>query len=177
MSRHLFLTGERQVGKSTLVDKVLARLGLPVGGFRTFGAHYTDDGGSDVCIRGAGEDVGIHRVAHRGGEKGGFVAFPEVFDRIGTELLRPGQLCRIVVMDELGFMEAEAHAFQQAVMDCLDGEIPVLGVIKPRATPFLDRVRAHPGVQVEEVTEANRNDLAHRILLEPDGFRLESHRT
>lgn len=176
MKRHLFLTGERQVGKSTLVDKILGRSGLPAGGFRTLGANYAEDGSSDVCIRGAGEDAGIHRVARRGGPGGGYTAFPDVFDRIGAELLCPGQACRILVMDELGFMEAEAHAFQRAVLDRLDGEIPVLGVIKPRATPFLDRVRAHPKVQVEEVTEANRNDLAHRILLGPDGFRVEPHK-
>ena len=32
---HLFLTGEIQVGKSTIVSSVVSRLGVPVSGFRT----------------------------------------------------------------------------------------------------------------------------------------------
>lgn len=173
MTQHLFLTGERQVGKTTLVDKVLARLGLPAGGFRTFGANFSEDGSSDVCIRGEAADSGSHRVAHRGGSKGGRNVFTEVFDRVGAELLRPGQCCRILVMDELGFMEADAHVFQKAVLDCLDGDTPVLGVIKPQHSPFLDRIRAHSGVQVVEVDPASRDGLAARIKLGPEGFRVE----
>jgi len=172
MTMHLFLTGEKQVGKSTIVDKVLGRLGAPIGGFRSFGANYTDDGGSDVCIRGAGHDVGVHRLARRGGEQRGFVAFPEVFDTIGVQLLRVDPACGVVVMDELGFMEAKAFAFQKAVMDCLDGDIPVLGVIKPREMPFLDQIRAHPKVQILRVEVDNRDRIAEAIALEGGRFRV-----
>ena len=33
-------------------------------------------------------------------------------------------------MDELGFLEADAVEFRRAVLDTLDGERPVLGVIR-----------------------------------------------
>ena len=171
MKSHLFLTGERQVGKSTIVDKVLARLQQPVGGFRTFGANYTADGGSDVCIRGVGEDLS-HCVAQRRANMGGCVVFPDVFDHIGVRLLQLTPEVRMVVMDELGFMEAEAHAFQRAVLNCLDGPIPVLGVIKPMPHPFLDQIRAHPKVQIVTVRADNRDAIAAAITLEKNGFQL-----
>ena len=33
---HLFLTGKVQIGKTTVVDKAIARLGVTPGGFRTY---------------------------------------------------------------------------------------------------------------------------------------------
>lgn len=46
---HLFLTGEIQVGKSTIVSSVLSRLGVPVSGFRTVSV-FRDGGESDVFL-------------------------------------------------------------------------------------------------------------------------------
>ena len=46
---HLFLTGEIQVGKSTIVSSVVSRLGVPVSGFRTVSV-FRDGGESDVFL-------------------------------------------------------------------------------------------------------------------------------
>ena len=64
----------------------------------------------------------------------------------------------LILMDELGFMENEAHVFQQKVLEILDGNIPVLGVIKPQSFPFLDKVRNHPKVKVLDITTENREE-------------------
>ncbi len=53
-------------------------------------------------------------------------------------------------------MESEAHEFQQAVIACLDGTIPILGVVKPTSTPFLEQVHKHFHTTLMEVTEQNR---------------------
>lgn len=45
-------------------------------------------------------------------------------------------------MDELGFLENDAHRFQAAVLAALDGSTPVLAAVKPKDTDFLRRVRA-----------------------------------
>lgn len=88
--------------------------------------------------------------------------FPEVFDSVGTALLnQPG---KPVLMDELGFFEKDAALFQQAVFSVIDSDTPVLGVIKPKHTPFLDRVRNHPKTQVIEITRENREDMYPVVL-------------
>ena len=64
------------------------------------------------------------------------------------QLLHSSAPAQLLLMDELGMMENAATLFAQAVSQCLDGAIPILGVVKPRSTPLLDAVRAHPAVQV-----------------------------
>jgi nucleoside-triphosphatase len=80
-----------------------------------------------------------------------------VFDIHGTEILRNSGKFYVIVMDELGFMESKARIFQSAVMQHISGVIPILGVIKPVKTKFLDAVRSHSNVKVCEVTKDNRD--------------------
>jgi nucleoside-triphosphatase len=89
-----------------------------------------------------------------------------VFDVLGVRILADRAAARRagrIVMDELGFLETGAPRFQAAVMDCLDGDVPILGVIKPDRTPFLDRVRAHKAVHLIEVTLENRAALTDEL--------------
>lgn len=174
--QHLFLTGEIQVGKSTILRALLARCNQPAGGFQTFFGPVQPDGGADVYMIGAMEPRENLRpdqvVAHRFGGRGGFEADPEAFDRLGTALLRDAAAYPVILMDELGFMESRALRFQKAVLDCLDGAVPVLGVVKPRETPFLRRVHNHPKVHLLWTSAENRNAvrqaaLEHLLGLEP----------
>ena len=161
---HLFLTGEVQVGKSTLLRALLERLAFPACGFCTCWAvcggeerlHLLPWGAERRC---APENAAACRVDRRAQAMSGR------FDRLGPPLLLPRKGSRVLVMDELGFLEREEKVFQQAVLGALDGPLPVLGVIKPRQTPFLDAVRAHPRTRAVLVTEENRDALLEKVLL------------
>lgn len=67
-------------------------------------------------------------------------------------------------MDELGFLENDARAFQAAVLRALDGDTPVLAAVKPRDTNFLRRVRSHPKAELVLLDEQNRDALYDRLL-------------
>lgn len=154
---HIFLTGEIQVGKSFLINRVIADLGICPSGFRTLGDVFDADGSSAVRIYDAELHVPAENtiVAVRGPKCR--QGFPEVFDTIGTALLKnPGEL---VLMDELGFFENDALQFQAAVLSILATDIPVLGVVKPRSTPFLDAVKNHPKTLLIEITRENRDSM------------------
>jgi hypothetical protein len=66
-------------------------------------------------------------------------------------------------MDELGFLENDAHLFQAAVLAALDGPVPVLAAIKPKETDFLRRVRQHPCGEVFYITPESREALYQRL--------------
>ncbi|MDR0981166.1 MAG: nucleoside-triphosphatase [Methanocalculaceae archaeon] len=165
MSLHLFLTGDVQVGKSTIISRVVAGLGVPVSGFRTV-AVAGEDGESDIfLIPAAGTQDDCTSASHLARRTPG--RMPEVhagvFLSCGVPLLAecPGPL---IVMDELGWMEGSSFLFQEAVFSVLDGAVPVLGVVRDRRLPFLDAVREHPNVEVLVVTRENREEMREVVL-------------
>lgn len=102
-------------------------------------------------------------MGRRGGER---QVFPEAFDAAGTALLERKGPFDLLLMDELGRMELRSPGFRSAVLRALDGDTPVLGVIKPEHNEFLDAVRAHPKVKVLELTAENRDEMPARIAYE-----------
>ncbi|MDO5843789.1 MAG: nucleoside-triphosphatase [Methanocorpusculum sp.] len=161
MARHIFLTGDLQVGKSTIISKVLAETELSLGGFKTVGSNYKENGESDIIIYPADKspDEG-YTAAHR--KIRGKEVFPEIFDTRGTEFLsKPAEL---IIMDELGFMESDAKIFQSKVLETLNCDISVLGVVRNMRTPFLDKVRENKNVDVIFVTKENREDIFKDVL-------------
>ena len=155
MTRHLFLTGRKGVGKSTLIRGLLAAENGPLGGFFT----VKHEGGI-YLLPAAGErtftpENFLFRCGH-GGD-------PKRFDDLGCAALANTAGCGLLVMDELGPHEAEAVRFQAAVFRTLEGDIPILGVLQQAESEFLCRIARHPQVTVLTVTEDNRDTLAAEL--------------
>lgn len=164
---HLFLTGDIQVGKSTLLNRLLARHpDWRVGGFRTvtrYGDIKNAIGGVYLLpVNGAWERYDAdNRIGIRWGSTSAhpFDSFPNVFETVGVSLLECTDGYNVIWMDELGKMETHAPTFCRRVLDILDGPIPVWGVVKPLSTPLLDAVRNHPRTELVAVTPDNRDTL------------------
>ena len=166
--RHIFLCGERGVGKSTLIRRLLEASGLRVGGFCTK-LLPTEDGLNPVYIHPASQreeerSYGPeNRIAYCDGQR--HRIHTEVFDTVGASLLRPSGREEVMVMDELGFMESQAHDFTAAVFRALDGPVPVLAAVKNRFdVELLNAVRAHPAACLVQIDPTNREELYERLL-------------
>lgn len=164
---HIFLTGEKQVGKSTLWNKSLQRAGIAPGGFQTL--EYLVNGsfrgyrlhglgsvpeqfGNDVPV-----SVFLRKKLH--------LAVSESFDIFGAELLRLAlEDGGYILMDELGIFERDAAVFRQAVVNCLNGDCHVLGVLQKADDPFLKEILNRPDVLVFTVTRENRDALVQPLL-------------
>lgn len=159
---HIFLTGEIQVGKSTVIEKTLTLLNVVPGGFRTyFGA---DRGCPDKTLY-------MNSVAGPKlfGQENSVARFcegqpPQVlmdkFNIYGAALIKSARAnSSLILMDECGSLERDAFLLQKEIMEALAGSTPVLGVVKLASSGWTDRIRNHPKVKLITVTEENRDDL------------------
>lgn len=154
---HLFLTGEKGVGKSTLIDHLLA--GCTPCGFRTCRVEGVLSRPSVHLLTVPDTTPTADNLLFYCGAYS-----PERFDTLGVAALenRSGD---VLLMDELGPAESGAEKFTAAVLAALDGELPILGVLQQADTPFLRAVARHPRVRLVTVTPQNRDVLRAALRL------------
>jgi nucleoside-triphosphatase len=149
------------VGKTTLLERVVKELNVPVGGF------YTQE------IREEGVRVGF-RLITWDGKSGVFshVNFQsryrvgkygvdvKALEEIGVPaIVEAIKHARLIAIDELARMELFSQAFEKSVLHALDSKISVMATIQERPHPFLDRVRQRSDIQLFTVTLENRDRL------------------
>ena len=152
---HLFLTGQKGAGKSTLIRGLLAEETGRLGGFFT----VRHEGGVYLLPAAKERTFTPESLLFRCGHGGD----PARFDDLGCAALADTAGCRLLVMDELGPHEEAALRFQAAVFRTLDGSTPILGVLQQAQSQFLDRIARHPRVTVLTVTDENRNTRAAEL--------------
>ncbi len=158
-TEHLFFTGRKGVGKSTLVRAAIE--GKRVGGFFTKRVEGLLERPSVHLLRAGAADVPSteNLLFCCGGS-----ADIQRFEQLGCGALADTAGYEMLVMDELGPHEEQAAAFRQAVLRALDGDVPIIGVLQQAESAFLRQVAAHPNVRVITVTEENRDALHHWLI-------------
>jgi nucleoside-triphosphatase len=168
--RHIVISGQRGVGKSTLIEKLLREIEVPVRGFFTRSMPRNEEGFHSIYIfRPTDRERKMSRANHIGDCDGRNRTINlDVFETVGVEFLREGfhdtTTSSVIAMDELGFMETEARTFCETALSCFDGDRHVLATIKAHhRTEFLDAVRSHPKTEVFDITVENRDELYERL--------------
>ena len=166
---HIFICGERGVGKSTLIERLLWASSRPRYGFVTKMRPAGPDGFHPIYIHPAGQPTAerVYTEENCIGVCDSRTHRPnlEVFDGLGVRYVRAARPGGVLVMDELGFFEAKAEAFTAAVLEALSGDVPVIAAVKSRRdVPFLNAVRSQPRAEVFYITPENRDVLYERLL-------------
>lgn len=158
MLRHVFLTGPKQIGKSTLLMKVLAQYKGQVGGFRTIKTkkYLTDRYSVHFCPMGETFFPDQNNLLFLCGKTD--TETIARFNRLGHTLRSPSNEASLFVMDELGPHETHAIVFCDTILSLLDGPVPIFGVLQAPAASYWPDIIQHPAVQILEVTTNNRND-------------------
>lgn len=172
---HILITGDRGIGKSTLVNRLLQDCQIPLYGYRTKNVLCENGGSCGVYIYSIRDQEFVNTqencVASAVADPNhkGMIPHTHMFDTLGVQYLSEAKPDGLIVMDELGFLETNAVEFQRAVLERLDGDIPVLAVVRMnKNTDFLNAVRVHPKAELYTVTKENRDELYERL---KDRFR------
>jgi len=163
---HIFLQGQRNAGKSIVIEKTLEILSerkqLLLGGF------FTWNGGNDdphVYMRPAaqGREDEVFRIASYRKGKGGMACDIGVLESEGVRLVQEGRRADLIVMDELGYLEINAPEFRQAVMGAVSGGVPILGVLRLGDVPWHAAIKRSSSVRLYDVDDENRDALPQKL--------------
>lgn len=155
------------MGKTTLMERVVKRLSVPVGGFYTREIRDPARAGrvGFSLSTWEGQTGTMSHVdfdsPYRVGKYGVDV---RVIDDMGVPAIREAVADgHLIVIDELARMELFSEKFQQAVREALDSDVTVLGNIQERRHPFLDTIRKRPDVELIRITPENRDGLVKEL--------------
>ncbi len=160
---HIFITGAKGVGKSTLLNAIAQAHCGTVGGFRTVRKDTFLPGQYTVHLFRPGQMQEPTRENLLFVCRAKAPDTAERFDQLGCQALRQSADADLLLMDELGPNEAGAEGFQRAVWAAVEGNTPVLGVLQKADAPFLEKIARHPRVHLLELTEDNREAISRRI--------------
>lgn len=160
---NILITGPVQVGKTTLLNTVLKTIDAKVHGFYT--KPYFED---DLVIGYKMFDytkvidpfiIGIKDTPNS------CRPITENFEADGVSILSKAlESNALIVLDELGILESKAVRFREKILECLDSENLVLGVIKKKHSAFLNQIRNRKDVIIVDVTLINRNYIIDEIM-------------
>lgn len=170
MSKCLFLQGDVQIGKSTLLLECLQPYLPYIGGFVVQrllqGEHL-----KAFCLKEITDDAWSVNASYQGDEanificeqKGQWLSDEQVFEQIGENLVCEATRKKILVLDEIGGVELLSDSFRQNLYKALSGEVFCVGVLKSAANSKLLRENVVLSQRYQELYQQLFADIRERF--------------
>jgi nucleoside-triphosphatase len=164
--KNLLVTGRPGVGKTSLVQKVVAQLrGWNISGFTT--GELRDARGQRVGFAVVTLDgqrgILAHVKYHDGPRVGRYRVDVPAFEALALPSLSLAAGTELLVADEIGKMECFSKAFKERIVRVLDSSLPVLATIALQSDSFMHTIKQRPDVDLLEVTVQNRDRLVSEL--------------
>ena len=164
MANNYFLTGEKGIGKSTIINAVIDNFTGKIGGFKTVRKH-NDDGRISFHFLNVANDESpnndnllFYRSENKNKED-----ITNKFNNFSSAL-DDFENFDIIIMDEIGPNEENASIFKEKILNVLDSDKLVLGVLQKADSRFLDSIKNRIDTKVYTVTEENRQEIKKEII-------------
>ena len=159
---NIFLTGEINTGKSTVINQFLSVYTGKTHGYKTIRAKTHADDFFGIYLVDINDEEKHLTVENKAGDchiDKSLICYKHVFEALGVHMLQGYKNADIIIMDEIGVLEKDCENFKEMIIKCLDSDTPVLGVIKQKNFPFLNSIRARKDVRIIEVDGDNNKVL------------------
>lgn len=168
MTKNLFIAGTPGVGKTTLIKEATLPFRDRVSGFYTeeilegntrlgFRLKTFGSPGSEGLLAQKGL-----KSPHRLGKYGVDLRVLETLgvDALSRALSAPG---RLLVIDEMGSMEALSSLFQKTLLECLQSPHPVLATLRWNSRPFMDHAKRLADSELVRLTRDNFPEIKDKV--------------
>ncbi len=161
---NIFLTGEKGIGKTTIIYKILDHLNCDVDGYTVKSiVHGTL---KDFYITSIKDHTKKALMATGDITKRKIInIYEDSLNNFGAELINNCiKTNDIIVLDEIGFIESNCNNFKNAIINALNSNKLVLGVLKEFNGDFINSIRSRDDVILFRVDEKNRDETLSLIL-------------
>lgn len=136
---NILITGQKKIGKTTLVNHLLKEVDCQVVGFVTEPDKHFDIGNTYAM-----KDLLSRKkkaISYYDGER--MRGIPDTFLGFGVNCLENALNHHqgLIIMDELGRFEKECQSFIQMVDKVLDADVFVLAVLKKEPIDYLEKIK------------------------------------
>lgn len=169
MKKPFLLTGKPRVGKSTLIKNLINEIGFDLcGGFYTEEIRNSNDRIGFRCVSMDGETVEISHVDSPSQIRiGRYGVNVEKFEEFAIRKLNEAmKFKKIIILDEIGFMQMISKPFQKVVKEMVLNRNIVLGTIPADSHPDIDPIKFSKEVELISVNEWNRDKVSTFLIKE-----------
>ncbi|MFW5649485.1 MAG: nucleoside-triphosphatase [Candidatus Alkaliphilus sp. MAG34] len=161
--KNIFLTGEKYMGKSTLIQGVLNRLNLSAGGYTT--ERVIKDNKRIYTVKSLHDNSESYLIANVDAIDYSREVFMDSFDVGIVSILEKSLRDKdIIILDELGFFENDSEKFKRKIYELLDSNKVILGTIKDYDCEFLNNLKKREDILLIEVTKENREEILDELV-------------
>lgn len=169
-SKSVFLlTGKPRMGKTTLIKKIISKIGLDnCGGFYTEEIRNSKDRIGFRCVSISGESVEFANVESPSKTRiGRYGIDVEKFEKFAIRTLQNELISKkIIVIDEIGFMQMLSNSFEILVQNIIADKKIVLGTIPLEGDLVINNIRNLSEVKIVEINETNREIIINSLVEE-----------
>ncbi len=154
--RHIVVTGVRQIGKSTLVNRYLEELAVPYAGYRTCCIFMTNVGPIYAM-----EDIQTgEREVISAYVNGKIQGIPSTFDEFGAGVIQRAMSsdAAVLLFDEIGRFEHSSHKFLLALDAAFASGKQVIAVLKKEELPHLIKIRKREDILFLDLDSISRQE-------------------
>ena len=164
--RNILITGPPKCGKSTLIEKVVYRIGRrPIKGF--FTREIKEKGrrvGFSINTLDGREGILAHQNIKGKFRVGKYVVNLRDVETIAVPSMIPARADEIVVIDEIGKMECFSSLFKETLIKVLNLPNWVIGSIAQKGDLFIQKIKERNDVMLISITPQNREILVDQII-------------
>ncbi len=163
---NVFLTGGSNAGKTWLIERFLDQYSGTVGGYKTVLAKTQIDEMCGIYLLDISRKKEAFTKKNRAGSctlERNPVCYPEVFETLGVEALEKQPRPDLIVMDEVGVLEAGCPLFKKSVIDCLDSPSDVLGTLKKKSSDLIESIRARNDIYLIDIDITSQSEAMNRL--------------
>ena len=154
------------MGKTSVIKKIIPLLETSAGGFFTEEIRVMDRRmGFRIVTLDGKEGIMAHVDCNSNYKVGKYRVDLDSFERVAIPALENAMKDKsIIVIDEIGKMELFSATFRELVLNILDGEKPLLCVIKENGDAFTEEIKNRRDVSLVTVNYENREGLPEKVL-------------